>query len=71
MIGAYQQEVRPMCGLIIGGGGLLFALGNLAILHKIGWSSDGPGALLFYVGAAAGMLVAWVALSPTPTSFDD
>jgi len=46
-----------MCGFIFGAMCTLFGLGCLSFLQKIGWSSDGPGALFFYIGAFGGLFV--------------
>ena len=43
---------------------LVIGFASLAILIKIGGKSDGPGALLFYIGAAGGLFGAWLFLSP-------
>jgi len=45
--------------------GLLFlavGLASLWVLIKIGWSSDGPGALVFYIGLVGGLWFAWLFL---------
>jgi hypothetical protein len=50
-----------LIGLIL----LVIGLASLWVLIKIGWSSDGPGALLFYIGAAGGLWGAWLFLTAT------
>ena len=42
---------------------LLVGLASLSVLIKIGGKSDGPGAIVFYIGAAGGLFGAWVVLS--------
>lgn len=44
---------------------LAIGLASLWILIKIGWSSDGPGALLFYIGLVGGFWFAWMFLVTT------
>lgn len=39
---------------------LLMGIASVAVLIKIGGKSDGPGALLFYIGAFIGLGGAWV-----------
>lgn len=53
------------CFTLIGLVLLLIGIASLAILIKIGGQSDGPGALLFYIGAAGGLFGAYLFLSPT------
>jgi hypothetical protein len=40
---------------------LLVGLASVSVLVKIGGKSDGPGALVFYIGAAVGLWGAWMA----------
>jgi hypothetical protein len=42
---------------------LLVGLASVSVLVKIGGKSDGPGALVFYIGAAIGLFGAWVAVA--------
>jgi hypothetical protein len=49
--------------LIVFFGFLAIGLGSVALLVKIGGTSDGPGALVFYIGAFVGLFGAWTALS--------
>jgi hypothetical protein len=42
---------------------LLIGLASLVILIRIGGKSDGPGAIVFYIGAAGGVFGAGVILS--------
>lgn len=51
------------CFTLIGFVLLLIGVASLAILIKIGGESDGPGALVFYIGAAGGLFGAGVILS--------
>ena len=51
------------CFMLIGMVLLLIGIASLAILIKIGGKSDGPGAIVFYIGAAGGLFGAWVVLS--------
>jgi len=50
------------CFTLIGVVMLAIGLASLWVLIKIGGKSDGPGALLFYVGAAGGLWMAWLFL---------
>ena len=40
---------------------LAVGLGSVAMLVSIGGTSDGPGALVFYVGTFVGLFGAWTA----------
>lgn len=51
------------CFTLIGLVLLLIGIASLAILIKIGGKSDGPGAIVFYIGAAGGLFGAGVILS--------
>lgn len=51
------------CFTLIGLALLLIGIASLAILIKIGGKSDGPGAIVFYIGAAGGLFGAGVILS--------
>jgi hypothetical protein len=51
------------CFTLIGLVLLLIGIASLAILIKIGGTSDGPGAIVFYIGAAGGLFGAGVVLS--------
>lgn len=55
---------------IVGCGLLLVGIASVAVLWKIGGRSDGPGALVFYIGAcggiAGGLGVLWSARSEQP-----
>jgi hypothetical protein len=42
---------------------LLVGIASIAVLVKIGGRSDGPGALVFYIGAAGGIFGGLVVLS--------
>ncbi|HEX5004389.1 MAG TPA: hypothetical protein VFV65_03690 [Gemmatimonadales bacterium] len=53
------------CFMLIGLVLLVIGLASLWVLVKIGGKSDGPGALLFYVGAIGGLWGAWIFLGPT------
>ena len=44
------------CFLVLGLICLAVAAGSMWILFQIGGKSDGPGALLFYIGAFGGLL---------------
>ena len=46
-----------MCGYFFGSICTLFGLGCLWVLFRIDGTSDGPGALLFYIGAGGGLLM--------------
>jgi len=48
-----------LIGLVL----LLVGIASLAILIKIGGKSDGPGAIVFYIGAAGGLFGGLVVLS--------
>jgi hypothetical protein len=48
-----------LVGLVL----LLIGIASVAILIKIGGQSDGPGALVFYIGAAGGLFGGLVVLS--------
>jgi len=50
------------CFTVIGLLLLAVGLASLWILIKIGWSSDGPGALFFYIGLVGGLWGAWLFL---------
>ena len=52
------------CFTLIGLLLLLVGMASLAVLIKIRGQSDGPGALLFYIGAAGGLFGAWAFLWP-------
>ncbi len=52
------------CFTLIGLVLLVIGIASLAILIKIGGTSDGPGALLFYIGAAGGLFGAFLFLFP-------
>ncbi len=51
------------CFMLIGLVLLLIGIASLAMLLKIGGKSDGPGAIVFYIGAAGGLFGAGVVLS--------
>ena len=51
------------CFMLVGMMLLLIGIASLAILIKIGGKSDGPGAIVFYIGAAGGLFGAGVILS--------
>jgi hypothetical protein len=51
------------CFTLIGLVLLLIGVASLSVLIKIGGQSDGPGALLFYIGAAGGLFGGLVVLS--------
>jgi hypothetical protein len=55
-----MQGCFTVMGLLL----LALGLGCLWVLVKIGWSSDGPGALFFYIGLVGGLWGAWLFLSP-------
>jgi hypothetical protein len=42
---------------------LVIGLASVSILIKIGGKSDGPGALVFYIGAAVGLFGAWTCVA--------
>lgn len=42
---------------------LTIGLGSVALLVKIRGTSDGPGALVFYIGAFFGLFGAWTVLT--------
>lgn len=48
-----------LVGLVL----LVIGIASVAILIKIGGKSDGPGALVFYIGAAGGLFGGLVVLS--------
>ncbi len=50
------------CLTLIGLALLLVGIASTAVLIKIKGQSDGPGALLFYIGAAGGLLGGLVVL---------
>ena len=50
--------------IVLGLAFLLVGIGSVAILVKIGGTSDGPGALVFYIGAVFGLGGAWTLLMP-------
>lgn len=52
------------CFTLIGLLLLAIGLASLWVLIKIGGKSDGPGALLFYIGAFFGLAGAWLFLTP-------
>jgi len=51
------------CLTFIGMALLLVGIASIAVLVKIGGRSDGPGALVFYIGAAGGIFGGLVVLS--------
>lgn len=51
------------CFVVVGVGLLAIGAGCVAILVKIGGKSDGPGALVFYIGAAFGLVGGAIVLS--------
>ena len=51
------------CFTLIGLVLLLIGIASLSVLIKIGGKSDGPGALVFYIGAAGGLFGGLVVLS--------
>ncbi len=51
------------CLTFIGMALLRVGIASIAVLGKIGGRSDGPGALVFYIGAAGGIIGGLVVLS--------
>jgi hypothetical protein len=51
--------------IVLGLAFLLVGIASVAILVKIKGTSDGPGALVFYIGAFFGLGGAWALLLPT------
>ncbi len=49
---------------------LAVGLACVWVLYKIGGHSDGPGALMFYIGAAFGLGGFWVTRSPPSAKAD-
>ena len=49
----------------VGCGLLAVGLASVAVLWRIGGESDGPGALVFYIGAFVGLGGGWIVLSAT------
>ncbi|MFN0122358.1 MAG: hypothetical protein ACKV2V_17835 [Blastocatellia bacterium] len=47
---------------------LLIGLASMYVLYLIGGKSDGPGALIFYIGAFIGLGGAWVVFSAMRTT---
>lgn len=52
---------------ILGIGLVLIGIASLVILIKIGGTSDGPGALIFYIGLFAGFGGGFVVLAALPS----
>jgi hypothetical protein len=52
--------------IVFGLGFLLIGIASVAILVKIGGGSDGPGALVFYIGAFLGLGGAWAIFTSGP-----
>jgi hypothetical protein len=55
------------CFTLVGLALLVIGIASVAILIKIGGKSDGPGALVFYIGAAGGLFGGLVVLSSLRT----
>jgi hypothetical protein len=50
------------CLTVLGLACLAVGLASIYVLILIKGTSDGPGALLFYIGAAGGLWMAWLLL---------
>jgi len=51
------------CLTVVGLACLAIALGCIYVLVLIKGTSDGPGALFFYIGAVGGLWMAWLFLA--------
>jgi len=65
-MGAMGKSIGCFFG-VLGFGLLLIGIASLVILIKIGGQSDGPGALLFYIGLFVGFGGAFAIFTSNPS----